>query len=228
MASLIGQTVLLGGSRGVVVQEGVTVSGMVVFPLASGEVVARVYQARNPDVWLDEVCVGLVAETGNDDGPTPLAPSRQRATATAGPASLRSCGPSGETASATATAGFTGRFALLVDDAYWGRRVQPGAFVAAPLGEDIVMGYRLSGSIRREGAPLAGEPVSLEVRLQTAEDGVVVLWDSEEYNRLAWSDTAGTFVAGPEVAAPIMTDANGNWEYIVPCGDGAVYQRAGE
>jgi hypothetical protein len=70
-----------------------------------------------------------------------------------------------------------------------------------------------------------GALVSFEVTLQTAEDGAARFWDSEEYNTLVWSDDLGTFVSGPIVTAPVVTDYNGHWEYLVPKGHGAPYQR---
>lgn len=90
------------------------------------------------------------------------------------------------------------------------------------------MGYRLRGQVRRNDEGVGAAPVSLEVTLQTAEDGSVRFWDSEEYNRLVWSQELGTFVTGPEVRAPISTDPDGYWEYVVPKGHGAPYQREGD
>ena len=121
-----------------------------------------------------------------------------------------------------------GRYVLMVDDAYWGRRVQPARFGEAPFAEAFVMGYRLTGQVRRREVGVAGAPVSFEVTLQTREDGAVRFWDSEEYNALVWSDELQTFVSGPTVTAPVVTDENGVWEYIVPKGHGAAYQRLGD
>jgi hypothetical protein len=122
----------------------------------------------------------------------------------------------------------SGRYCVLVDDAYWGLRAQPAEFQSAPFREDFVMGYRLSGQVLRNGEPVAGAPVSLEVRVATAEDGEVVFWDSEEYNELVYSEDLETWVEGPVVTAPIVTDGNGRWSYVVPKGHGAAYQRAGD
>lgn len=121
-----------------------------------------------------------------------------------------------------------GQYCVLVDDAYWGLRAQPAAFRTAPFREDFVMGYRLRGRVLRNAEPVAGEPVSLEVRVATVEDGEVLFWDSEEYNELVYSEELQTWVEGPVVRAPIVTDAEGRWSYVVPKGDGAAYQRAGD
>ena len=118
-----------------------------------------------------------------------------------------------------------GRYALMVDDPYWGRRLQPAAFAEPPWDETFVMGYRLRGQVRRYDVGAVGAVVSLEVTLQTDEDETVRFWDSEEYNRLVWSNELETFVSGPEVTALIVTDPDGNWVYIVPKGHGAPYQR---
>jgi hypothetical protein len=119
----------------------------------------------------------------------------------------------------------TGLYAVMVDDPYWGRRIQPAQFGEAPCTETFIMGYRLTGIIQRQGVPVAAAPVSFEVTLQTAEDGEVRFWDSEEYNPLVWSDSLQTYVTGSLVTAPVVTDANGRWEYLVPKGHGAPYQR---
>lgn len=124
--------------------------------------------------------------------------------------------------------GPAGRYALMVDDAYWGVRIEPAEFAAAPLDEVIVMGYRLRGKVLSDGEPVAGANVSLEARLATVDDGEVVLWDSEEFNELVYSESLETWVEGPEVLCPITTDAQGEWEHIVPKGDGAIYQREGD
>lgn len=124
-----------------------------------------------------------------------------------------------------ATPGGSGRYAVMVEDWYWGVRVEPAAFVAAPITADLVMGYRLEGQVLRDGVPEAGAKVSLEVTLETREDGEVVLWDSEEYNELVYSESLDTWVEGPRVLTPIQADATGCWKTIVPKGDGAVYQR---
>jgi hypothetical protein len=116
-------------------------------------------------------------------------------------------------------------YALLVDDPYWGRRIQPAQFSALPLTESFTLGYRLSGQIQENGVGVRYAPVSFAVTLQTAEDGPVLFWDSEEYNVLAWDDALFTYVSGSTVATPVMADAGGNWEYIVPKGHGAPYQR---
>ena len=120
---------------------------------------------------------------------------------------------------------FTGRYAVMVDDAYWGRRIQPSRFMEPPFTETLVMGYRLAGTILHDEVPQEGANVSLAVALEAVEDQQVIFWDSEEYNRLVWSQALQTYVSGAEVTAPVTTDENGNWEYIVPKGHGALYQR---
>lgn len=118
-----------------------------------------------------------------------------------------------------------GRYAVMVDDPYWGRRIQPAQFREAPFSETFVMGYRLSGRIYRHGEPVVDAPVSLEVTLQTVEDGLVRFWDGEEYNLLEWSDLLQTYVPGPRVTAERVTGLDGSWEFLVPRGHGAPYQR---
>jgi hypothetical protein len=122
----------------------------------------------------------------------------------------------------------TERYAVMVDDPWWGRRIQPAEFCAAPHTEYVTMGYRLAGRLLEDGQPAAGENVSLELELATVQDEGVVVWDSLEHNDLAWDSELETFVAGPNVYAPIMTDAEGRWEWVVPKGHGAVYQREGD
>lgn len=119
----------------------------------------------------------------------------------------------------------TGDYALMVDDAYWGRRIQPAQFQAAPFSEDFVMGYRLQGQILHDGQPQEGANVSLEVTLRTDTDGMVRFWDSEEYNELIYSAEKDTYISGSVVVAPIRTQADGTWRFIVPKGHGAIYQR---
>ncbi len=121
-----------------------------------------------------------------------------------------------------------GRYALMVDDDYWGRRIQPQEFTPAPLTEELVMGYRLEGQILHDGVPQDEANVSLEVTLDTAEDGEVVFWDSEEYNQLVWSQSLETYVPGSTVLAPIRTWPDGMWSFIAPKGHGAIYQREGD
>ncbi len=122
----------------------------------------------------------------------------------------------------------TGRYAVMVDDPWWGRRIQPAEFVAAPFTQHVTMGYRLNGVIREDGEAVEGANVSLELELDSVEDGRVVCWDSLEYNELVWDSQLETWVEGANVYAPIMTDEDGRWETIVPKGDGALYQRAGD
>jgi len=121
-----------------------------------------------------------------------------------------------------------GRYALMVDDVYWGRRIQPAEFTEPPLTEEFVMGYRLEGEIRHDGVPQDEANVSLEVTLSTTEDGQIQFWDSEEYNQLVWSQSLGTYVPGTTVLAPIRTWPDGTWSFIAPQGHGAIYQREGD
>jgi hypothetical protein len=122
----------------------------------------------------------------------------------------------------------TGKCALMVDDPWWGRRVQPAAFGLPALDERFTMGYRLAGRILHDGVPQADADISLEGCLVTEDDGAVHFWDSEEHNDLVYSAELDTYVAGPTVLAPVRTSADGRWSYIVPRGHGAVYQRAGD
>jgi len=119
-----------------------------------------------------------------------------------------------------------GRYAVMVDDPYWGLRIQAAAFAEAPIDEILVMGYRLAGRVLENGTPIAGANVSFEVTLTTDEDGDVLLWDSEEYNELVYSATLNTWVEGPSIVSAVRTDVAGEWETIVPKGHGAIYQRA--
>lgn len=119
----------------------------------------------------------------------------------------------------------TGRYALMADDSYWGRRIQPASFVQAPASEDIVVGYRLKGQVLDSGTPVPNGNVSLELTLATAEHGNVTAWDSLEYNELVYDSQLDTYVAGAQVFAPIRTGADGRWEFIAPKGHGAYYQR---
>ncbi len=124
--------------------------------------------------------------------------------------------------------GPTGSYALMVDDPWWGRRIQPAQPASAPLTAEITMGYRLRGRLLEDGQPAAGENVSLELELASVHDGTVIAWDSVEYNDLAWDSGLETFVEGPNVYAPIVTDSEGRWEWIAPNGHGAIYQRPGD
>lgn len=122
----------------------------------------------------------------------------------------------------------TGRYAVMVDDPWWGRRIEPAEFAAAPMSRHVTMGYRLRGRILEDGAAVAGANVSLELELDSVEDGRVVAWDSLEFNELVYDAQLETWVEGANVRAPIRTDAQGRWEWIVPKGHGALYQRAGD
>jgi len=122
----------------------------------------------------------------------------------------------------------TGRYVLMVDDPYWGRRIQPATFQEGPITESFTMGYRLTGRILEESEPVANANVSLELALETAEDGRVICWDSLEYNELVYDSGLATYVAGAIVLAPIRTDAEGRWEFLAPKGHGALYQRVGD
>lgn len=128
----------------------------------------------------------------------------------------------------TANGELTGDYVLMVDDVYWGRRIQPVQFQAAPFSEDLVMGYRLQGQILHDGVPQEEANVSLEVTLRIAAGQSTTFWDSEEYNQLVYSAELGTYVSGSNVLAPICTDADGTWRFIVPKGHGAIYQRPGD
>lgn len=116
-------------------------------------------------------------------------------------------------------------YAVMVDDPYWGRRIQGSEFREAPFGETFVMGYRVKGRILHNGVPAAEANVSLEGRIE-GPFGSAIFWDSQEYNELIWSLELETYVEGSRVLAPIMTDAEGRWSFICPKGHGAIYQRA--
>ncbi len=122
----------------------------------------------------------------------------------------------------------TDEYVLMVDDAYWGRRIQPAQFGPAPFTQEFVMGYRLEGQILHDGQPQEEANVSLEVRLETSEGDEFTFWDSEEFNELVYSLEMATYVTGTTVVAPIQTAADGSWNVIVPRGHGAMYQRAGD
>ena len=116
-------------------------------------------------------------------------------------------------------------YAVMVDDPYWGRKIAPGAFAAAPLDEILVMGWRVKGRVLQDGVPVEGAKVSLEGLCEAEGIGAATFWDSLEYNELIWSDTLETYVEGALVYAPIMTGTDGRWEFICPGGYGAIYQR---
>ncbi|MFP3904941.1 MAG: hypothetical protein ACLFWB_11920 [Armatimonadota bacterium] len=120
-------------------------------------------------------------------------------------------------------------YALMVDDEYWGRRVQPAEFQPPAYFDSAVqfcMGYRLEGSILEDGQPVADANVSLEGVLIDADGEEARFWDSLEYNELVYSESLETYVEGATVLAPIMTDANGEFEFFAPKGHGAIYQRS--
>lgn len=118
-------------------------------------------------------------------------------------------------------------YALMVDDPYWGRRVQGNGgsgYEPPPYNDVFVMGYRIQGRILHDGEPVNEAKVSLGGVVEDS-GGTAIFWDSLEYNELIWSDTYDTFVEGPTVYAPIMTGEDGRWSWIVPKGHGAIYQR---
>lgn len=123
---------------------------------------------------------------------------------------------------------------LMVDDEYWGRRIQPDSFRGGSFSEDLVMGYRLKGRILQDSVPVVDANVSLEGRLAHApepgqdEAETVVFWDSLEFNELVYSHDLETWVEGALVYAPLRTDASGRFSFIAPKGHGAVYQRDGD
>jgi len=123
-------------------------------------------------------------------------------------------------------------YVLMVDDEYWGRRIQPAAFQGGAFSEEFVMGYRLQGRILEAGEPVADANVSLEGYLVhapgTADEETAVFWDSLEFNELIYSHELETYVEGALVYAPLRTDAEGRFVFIAPRGHGAVYQRAGD
>ena len=117
---------------------------------------------------------------------------------------------------------------LMVDDEYWGRRIQPAEFTEGSFAEQFVMGYRLTGTILLDGEPIADANVSLEGVLVDAEGHSGIFWDSLEYNELIYSSQLETYVEGAQVYAPIRTDEQGRFVFVAPKGHGAVYQREGD
>ena len=122
---------------------------------------------------------------------------------------------------------------LMVDDEYWGRRIQPESFQGGSFSEEFVMGYRLKGRILEDGEPVADANVSLEGVLAHApeagqDEETAVFWDSLEFNALIYSHDLETYVEGALVYAPLRTDASGRFSFIAPKGHGAVYQRDGD
>ncbi len=122
----------------------------------------------------------------------------------------------------------TGKYVVMVDDPYWGRRIEPASFASAPFERHVTMGYRLQGQILESGTAVASANVSLKLNLQTAEDGGAIVWDSLEFNELVWDSQLETYVAGANVHAPIETAADGRWQFIAPKGHGSLYQREGD
>ena len=114
---------------------------------------------------------------------------------------------------------------LMVDDEYWGRRIQPASFRTGSFSEQFVMGYRLKGKILDNDEPVENANVSLEGELVDAEGNASTFWDSLEYNELVYSGQLGTYVEGALVYAPIRTNSSGEFSFMAPKGHGAVYQR---
>ncbi|NPV46497.1 MAG: hypothetical protein HPY69_06050 [Armatimonadetes bacterium] len=193
------ELVQLGGQWGVTVARKRTSGGLVSFEAAGGVVTGRVYKALEPDTVLDGADVYLVEQIALEA------------------MDFR-----------TPVGALTGKYVVMVDDPYWGRRLQPEEFCAPPLDETFVMGYRVRGRVLHNGAPVEGANVSLE-GITVDHQGVESrFWDSQEYNELIWSPELETWVEGPSVVAPIRTDADGRWSFVCPKGHGAIYQRAGD
>ncbi len=121
----------------------------------------------------------------------------------------------------------TAAHVLMIDDEYWGRRIQPAGFQTGDLSEQFVMGYRLQGKVLENGEPVENANVSLEATLLDGNGNPAVFWDSLEYNELVYSGELETYVEGALVYAPIRTNAAGEFFFIAPKGHGAVYQREG-
>ncbi len=206
------EVVALGGKHGLTVahqKSGATV----VFETPEGTVSARVLKAETPDEYLDNVDVHLVEEVTDEAEDIESDPSE-----------------GGE---------LTGRYAVMVDDPYWGRRIQPAAFTEAPLSETFVMGYELTIQVVKGAAPVENATVSLALEWLTDDDGVVKGWlQPDEFNGLTYSAELETYVESGEVFGRIMTDAEGRaglftpglgWSrLILPKGHGAPYQRVGD
>ncbi|MFQ6133598.1 MAG: hypothetical protein ACE5R4_16275 [Armatimonadota bacterium] len=140
--------------------------------------------------------------------------------------------------------GTPARYRVMVDDPWWGRRIQPAEFKEAPFTEHIVMGYRLEARTLLDGVPQNGEGLSLELVWETAEDGEVVGWFPDVHNSLIWSSQEQTYVRGPEPVWPIVTRYDGSraedgwagfdWpglrseDVILPKGHGSIFQRASD
>ena len=191
------EIVKLGSSQGITVERQKTVNGVASFAAPEGNVTAYVYKALEPAVTLEGADVYLVRKLQETE-----------------------FGYAGEGAGQ-----WTAEYAVMVDDPYWGRRVQGAEFAAAPQSETLVMGYRLQGRVRQAGEPIAEANISLEGELEHSDGKVAVFWDSLEFNGLKWSETLETYVESAEVYAPIRTDETGRWEALVPKGHGALYQR---
>jgi hypothetical protein len=192
------EVIRLGGEAGVTVQRQYTSGGSASFATAAGTIEVMVYKARTPEVMLPNVAVYLIQKL------------------------------------ATGQLGFVGgefelepQYAVMVDDPYWGRRIQGVGYAAAPLSETCVMGYWVRGRVLHDGVPQEGANVSLEGVVE-GPGGAAIFWDSLEYNELIWSDTLETWVEGALVTAPIMTGEDGRWAFICPKGHGAIYQREGD
>lgn len=116
-------------------------------------------------------------------------------------------------------------YVLMVDDEYWGRRIQPASFRTGSFSEQFVVGYRLKGKILNNDEPVENANVSLEGELVDAKGNAATFWDSLEYNELVYSSELETYVEGALVYAPIRTNSSGEFSFIAPKGHGAVYQR---
>lgn len=199
----------LGGRRGLAIARASS-GATVTFETADGAIAADVLKAREPDEALVGADVYLVEE---------LAPEAERI----------GCSPAqGE--------GPVRRYAVMVDDAYWGRRVQPSEFAEAPFDETLVMGYELSIEIHNNGTPVADAIVSLEIEWDTDQDGSSKGWlQPDEFNGLQWSSELETYVESGVRYGRVITDGSGIARLytpgaglsrlILPKGHGAPYQR---
>lgn len=193
------EIVRLGKSEGLTVARETTSSGVASFSTPEGTITAYVYKARNPDVMLNGAQVVLVQRIERESRGFLARPPR-----------------------------LVNEYAVMVDDPYWGRRVQPAEFREGPYSESFVMGWRVKGRVLQGGEAVAGARVSLEGVTADAQGVETRFWDSLEFDELVWSDTLETWVQGATVYAPIMTDAAGRWEWLCPKGQGAIYQREGD
>jgi hypothetical protein len=65
------------------------------------------------------------------------------------------------------------KYVLMVDDDYWGRRIQPASFTAPPFAEDFDLGRLLAVAYEYDGERINDQPVNWVYWMRTAEDGLL-------------------------------------------------------